>query len=317
MRSVHTSCRLRSVNRICRIELVLLIMAAVLLTGCESMDTVAQIGTAVAVATGTIDQSQAESIQKSAKAVARSFQDFTPEQEYYIGRTVGAVIVNKYKPYDNPAATRYINLLGQTLARASELPETFGGYHFLILDSDEINAFAASGGFIFITRGLLRCCRDEDAAAAVLAHEIGHVQSRHGLQAIKKSRVTAALTTLAVEGTKTFSGQELAELVTTFEGSITDITTTLINNGYSREFEQQADQAAVTILQRVGYDPNGLVEMLKTMQSRLRPGGPDFARTHPSPVSRMADIQKIIGPLGAVATPAPRQRRFSEYLGGI
>jgi predicted Zn-dependent protease len=105
--------------------------------------------------------------------------------------------------------------------------------------------------------------------------------------------------------------------VTTFEGSITDITTTLINNGYSREFEQQADQAAVAILQRVGYDPNGLVEMLKTMQSRLRPGGPDFARTHPSPLSRMADIQKIIGPLRAVATPAPRQRRFSEYLGGI
>ena len=317
MRSGHISRRLRSVSRICRIELILLIVAAALLTGCESMDAVAQIGTAVAVATGTIDQSQAESIQKSAKAVARSFQDFTPEQEYYIGRTVGAVIVNKYKPYDNPAATRYINLLGQTLARASDLPETFNGYHFLILDSDEINAFAAAGGFIFITRGLLRCCRDEDAAAAVLAHEIGHVQSRHGLQAIKKSRVTAALTTLAVEGTKTFSGQELAELVTTFEGSITDITTTLINNGYSREFEQQADRAAVAILQRVGYDPNGLMEMLKTMQSRLRPGGPDFAKTHPSPLSRMADIQKITGPLGAVATPAPRQRRFSEYLGGI
>lgn len=317
MKHFCTSMRLNSNIRIGFVGLVLFVITALLLTGCESMDTVAQIGTAVGVATGTIDQSQAESIQKSAKAVARSFQDFTPEQEYYIGRTVGAVIVHKYKPYDNPAATRYINLLGQTLARASDLPETFGGYHFLILDSDEINAFAASGGFIFITRGLLRCCRNEDAVAAVLAHEIGHVQSKHGLQAIKKSRVTAALTTLAVEGTKTFSGQELAELVNTFEGSITDITMTLINNGYSREFERQADQAAVTILQRVGYDPSGLMEMLKTMQSRLRPGGLDFARTHPSPVSRMADIQKIIGPLGAVTPPAPRQQRFSEYLGGI
>ena len=288
-----------------------------MLTGCETMDTVTQIGTAVGVATGTIDRSQAESIQKSAKAVARSFQDFTPEQEYYIGRTVGAVIVNKYKPYQNPAATRYINLLGQTLARASDLPETFGGYHFLILDSDEINAFAASGGFIFITRGLLRCSRDEDAAAAVLAHEIGHVQSKHGLQSIKKSRVTAALTTLAVEGTKTFSGQDLANLVNTFEGSITDITTTLINNGYSREFEQQADQAAVKILQRVGYDPNGLVEMLKMMQDRLRPGGLDFAKTHPSPVSRMDDIQKFAGPYRPVAEPGARQQRFSEFLGSI
>jgi len=96
--------------------------------------------------------------------------------------------------------------------------------------------------FIFITRGLLRCCRSEDAAAAVLAHEIGHVQSSMVFRQSKKSRVTAALTTLAVEGTKTFSGRDLADLVSAFEGSITDITTTLINNGYSREFEQQADR---------------------------------------------------------------------------
>lgn len=317
MKPVHTSDRLSAIKQSCLINLVLFIMMAAFLTGCKTMDTVALIGTAVGVATGTIDQSQAESIQKSATAVARSFQDFTPEHEYYIGRTVGAVIVNKYTPHHNPAANRYINLLGQTLALASDLPETFGGYHFLILDSDEINAFAASGGFIFITRGLLRCCRDEDAVAAVLAHEIGHVQSKHGLQAIKKSRVTAALTTLAVEGTKTFSGQDLATLVSTFEGSITDITTTLINNGYSREFEQQADQAAVKILQRVGYDPNGLVEMLKMMQDRLRPGGLDFAKTHPSPVSRMADIRKLIGPYRTVANPDARQQRFSEFLGGI
>ncbi len=109
--------------------------------------------------------------------------------------------------------------------------------------------------FIFIYPRRLRCCRSEDAVAAVLAHEIGHIQSRHGLQAIKKSRVTTALTTLAVEGTKTFSGQNLADLVSTFEGSITDITTTLINSGYSREFEQQADQIALTILRRVGVNP--------------------------------------------------------------
>ncbi|MEW6670803.1 MAG: M48 family metalloprotease [Thermodesulfobacteriota bacterium] len=317
MKTVQTPDLLFTGKRIWLVGLIVSFVAAVLLTGCESMDTVAQIGTAVGVATGTIDQSQAESIQKSAKAVSRSFQDFTPEQEYYIGRTVGAIIVNKYKPYQNTAANRYINLLGQALARASDLPETFGGYHFLILDSDEINAFAASGGFIFITRGLLRCCRNEDAAAAVLAHEIGHVQSKHGLQAIKKSRITTALTTLAVEGTKTFSGQELAELVNTFEGSITDITATLINNGYSREFEQQADLAAVTILQRTDYDPNGLVEMLKIMQDRLRPGGLDFARTHPSPVSRMVDIQKLIGPYRTVSKPDTRQQRFSHYLGDI
>ncbi|MBT3311664.1 MAG: M48 family metalloprotease [Desulfobacteraceae bacterium] len=304
-------------RRILTIGYILFTITAILITGCKTLETVTKIGTSIGVATGTIDQSHAESIQKSTRAISRSFEDFTPEQEYYIGRTVGAVIASKYRPYKNRRANRYLNLLGQTLAQASDLPETFGGYHFLILDSDEINAFAASGGLIFITRGMLRCCRNEDAVAAVLAHEIGHVQYRHGLQAIKKSRITSALTTLAIEGTKTFSGADIANLLNAFEGSITDITGTLINNGYSRKFEQQADKAAVTILKRVGYNPNGLVEMLNIMQKRLKPGSLDFAKTHPSPDSRIADIQKSIGPYSDVNKTASRQKRFSELLGGI
>jgi len=300
---------------------LLCLLAAIALTlilaGCKTMGTVTDIGTAIGMATGAIDASQAETIKKSSDAISRTFQDITPEQEYYIGRTVGAVIVKRYKPYNNPKATRYLNLLGQTLARASDLPETFGGYHYLILDSDEINAFAASGGLIFITRGMLRNCRNEDAVAAVLAHEIAHVQFRHGLQAIKKARMTTALTTLALEGTKTFGGQDFANLMAAFEGSIADITATMINNGYSHAFEQQADKAAVAILPRVGYNPNGLVDMLRVMQNRLKPGGFDFAKTHPAPVSRITDIQKSIGPYRVINKPAPRQSRFMAFLGGI
>ena len=138
-------------------------------------------------------------------------------------RSIVVIIINKYKPYNNKRANAYINLLGQTLAKASDMPETFNGYHFLILDSDEINAFAAPGGLIFITRGMLRCTQSEDAVAAVLAHEIGHVQFKHGLQAIKKSRVTSALITLGTEGVKTFGQEDLASLTETFEGSIGEI----------------------------------------------------------------------------------------------
>ena len=258
-----------------------------------------------------------ESVMKVSQAVARSFEDFTPEQEYYIGRTVGGIILEKYRPYDNAKVNQYINVLGQTLAQASDLPETYGGYHFLVQDSDEINALAAPGGLIFITRGLLKCCRNEDAVAAVLAHEIGHVQFKHGLQAIKTSRVTSALTLIGIESAKTFGGEELADLTRTFEGSIADITGTLINSGYSRTFESQADAAAVAILKRVGYDPNGLVDMLKVMQGNLKPGGLDFAKTHPSPASRIEDLQKILGEYAEVKTPAARQARFMSALGNL
>ena len=261
-------------------------------------------------------QVDTDSVVKTYQAVSRSFEDITPEQEYYIGRTVGARILQTYKPYDNPAANRYINTLGQTLAQASDFPETYGGYHFLIQDSDEINAFAAPGGFIFVTRGILRCCQHEDAVAAVLAHEIGHVQSRHGLQAIKKSRVTDAVTILAVESAKTFGGEELASLTQTFEDSITDITSTLVVNGYSRAFEYQADSGAVNILYRVGYNPSGLVDMLRVMEQRLKPGGNDFVKTHPSPEKRISEIESYLS-YSKVQSSMPRQARFKRALGSI
>ncbi|MBU4304675.1 MAG: M48 family metalloprotease [Candidatus Omnitrophica bacterium] len=226
------------------------------------LEVMSDIGISIGKAAGVIDDKQAKSIEKSTKAVARSFEEINAEQEYYIGRTVGAVIINKYLPHNNEAANMYINILGQTLSQASDMPETFGGYHFLILDSEQINAFAAPGGFIFVTRGMLRCCQHEGALAAVLAHEIAHVQNKHGLQAIKKSRITAALNTLAIEGAKSFGDSDLSELITTFEDSISDITSTMVNNGYSRNFEQEADKNAVTILKRLGYDPNSLVDLL-------------------------------------------------------
>ena len=116
---------------------------ASLLAGCQGLETVADLGTSIGTATGAISPEDAESISKSARAVARSFKEITPQQEYYIGRTVGALVLSKYQPYADRAANRYVNLLGQTLACASYLPETFGGYHFLIQDSDEINALAA------------------------------------------------------------------------------------------------------------------------------------------------------------------------------
>lgn len=301
-----------------RLLLLLPLLSALLaLSACKTMDALSKVGASVGVATGRLTPQQAESIKKAGKAVGKTFDSITPEQEYYIGRTVAAVIINRYKPYQNDAANMYLNLLGQTLAQASDKPETFGGYHFLIIDTDEVNAFAAPGGLILVSRGMLKCCPSEDAVAAVLAHEIGHVQNQHGLQAIKKGRITSALTILAAESAKSLGGKNLAQLTKAFEGSVNDITSTLINNGYSRGFERKADRAAVDILQRTGYDPHGLVDMLEQMKKHLKPGGLDFAKTHPPPDSRIADIKKWIGPRKKSQGSEARQARFQQALGSI
>jgi len=294
--------------------LVLTTCAAWLVSGCS---TVTQVGTMVGQATGVVSADQAESINKSAAAVEKTFQDITPEQEYYIGRAVTATVLSTYKPFDHEKANAYLNLLGQTVAQFSPKPETFGGYHFLLLDSDEVNAFAAPGGLITISRGMVRCCQTEDELVAVLAHEVSHVNLQHGLKAIKKGRLTSALTTLGLAAGQTLAGSELAQVTQAFEGSISDITTTMMNNGYARTTEYEADRGAVAIMKRLGYDPSALVTMLERMKTRLKPDGHDFAKTHPSPDARIAELRKALGTFTPPPVAAARQQRFEQAMGGI
>lgn len=292
----------------------LLLLAA----GCGTMGKLSEIGTSVAVATGTISPEQAQSINRTVVAVEKSFTDITPEQEYWIGRTVAATLLSSQRPLNKSETTDYVNTVGQYLALCSDRPETFGGYHFLVFDAADINAFAAPGGLILVSRGMLRCCRNEDELAAVLAHEIGHVELKHGLQAISKSRLTSALTILAAESAKNFGGQNLAELTRAFEGSIADVTGTLVNSGYSRAFEEQADRAAVGILKRAGYSPAALTSMLQTMSQRLKPGGVDFAKTHPDPLVRIKAISALPNHQAPDRTdPLLRETRFAKAMKDI
>jgi predicted Zn-dependent protease len=180
------------------------------------------------------------------------------------------------------------------------------------MDSNDINAFAAPGGLILVSRGMIKCCRDENAIAAVLAHEVAHVSLNHGLQAISKSRLTAAATILSSEAAKNLGGKDLADLTKTFEDSISDITAKLVNGGYARQLEFQADKNAITTLRRAGYDPNGLKAMLMEMDKNLKPGGLDFAKTHPAPKDRIAEVAKLIGNDPVQPLAAAVNKRFAK-----
>lgn len=288
-----------------------LLAGFVLITGCA---TVANVTSAVGEAAGVITPGQGQSIRRVGEAAEKTFADITPEQEYYIGRSVGATIVNTYKVYDQQSANDYLNILGQTVARFSDMPETFRGYHFLLLETDEINAFAAPGGFIFISRGMMQLCKSEDDLAAVIAHEVGHIQYRHAVRAIKSSRLTSALTILALESAKNLGGEDLAQVTQAFEGSITDITSTLMTGGYARGQEREADKAAIEILKRMGYRQQSLVEVLGRMDKVLKTDNRGFGTTHPPAASRIEELMPIIND---AATPAPnqaRQQRFENFM---
>jgi beta-barrel assembly-enhancing protease len=291
-------------------------IAAVLLalvfwaSGCETVNQITATVADAAAEAGVLTKDQAESTKRVSTAVTKTFQDITPEQEYYIGRTVAATVLIGYKPKDARDLNGYVNTVGQALAQFSTKPETFGGYHFLVLDSDEINAFAAPGGLVLVTKGLLRCCQTEDELAAVLAHEIGHVEKLHGLRAIRTGRLNSALTILAVEAGKNLAGEQLAEVTKAFDESINDIAGTLMNSGYSRKLEYEADAAAVEILKKAGYESGALVAMLENMEQSWDSTRKDFAATHPPPTERIVQLKK----LGVVSTKASANSRQQRFL---
>lgn len=252
------------------------------------------------------------SVMRVGKAIAKAAEDITPEQEYYIGRAVAANIYSRYNPYNDRVKHEYVNHIGMHLTYFLDVPETFGGYHFAILDSNEINAFAAPGGLIFISRGMLKCCPHEDALAAVLAHEIAHVQLKHGLNAIENSRITDAILIAGSEAASNVGAAEYKNLVNLFDGSISDIVSDMVENGYSRSDEYEADKVAVQIMSRAGYLNRGMGDMLSTMSEQLKPGGTDFFKTHPSPKNRLEELAGSIDKSSQV--PAGRTRRFRQKI---
>jgi predicted Zn-dependent protease len=210
----------------------------------------------------------------------------------------------------NPALTAYVNRICSAIVINSPRPEIYNGYHVSILDSDEINAFATSGGHIFITRGLIACADSEDALAGVIAHEIGHIQLQHSLKAIKNSRITQALLVTGTSAAAVKTDMDVDQLTDVFNESVGEIVTTMVNNGYSQSQEFDADSAALELMAAAGYEPSSLIEMLRSLEKNqgAHPGG--FNKTHPSPAQRISSAQQAVGGYQVADTRGFRQARY-------
>ncbi|MCL2478311.1 MAG: M48 family metallopeptidase [Treponema sp.] len=252
-------------------------------------------------------------IFKSAPSIMKALEDITPEQEYYIGRAVAANILEMYNIYDKDwNLVLYLNRICRTITENSDRPEIYNGYHLAILDTDEINAFATSGGHIFVTRGLIANAPSEDALAGVIAHEVAHIQLQHGLKAIKNARASQAL--IQTGSAVASETMNLGDLTDTFTQSIGDIVNTMVVSGYSRTQEFEADNKALSLMAAAGYDPNGLLLMLQTLQKNYNPSSGGFGKTHPSPTDRIANVQKSIGNYKVEDTTSYRQARYNAFV---
>ena len=275
-----------------------------------------QSGADILAGTGQISESDRQAIVKTSGAVSATFSQITEEQEYYIGRSVAALILAQYPAYDNAALNTYINTLGQAIVYSSDRPEIYAGYHFLVLDTEEVNALSAPGGFIFISKGLIRRCKNEEMLASILAHEVGHVCSKHGLQAIKKSRLVDAFRVIGTEAARRYGSEELAQLTTAFEGALGDVVETLVVRGYDRKYEHEADDLAVKFDVAVGYAPKGLTDFLQTMiGDSTTASGKGWFKTHPSAEQRIEKVRGKIAALSFVPAEASvRTKRFEQSV---
>ena len=280
--------------------------AAVLLAGCAAMQNL----DVSSMTGGRVSNSQFQSAARVATAIRKSAEDISESEEYYIGRAVAAQILSRYQPLNDPGLNLYAQKIAQAVAMASDRPSVYKGYHVQILKSDEVNAFAAPGGFIFVTTGLLKLVRSEDELACVLAHEVAHVAKKHGLKSIKASRLTSAFAVLGTEAAKNYTSSQVSQLTDVFKGTVDDVVNSLIVNGYSRDKEYEADKFGAEYARNANYDPRALQAFLKRMEEAGAAGsGGGMFKTHPAASKRVAELGSLT-PSSDFRPSAARDRRF-------
>lgn len=238
----------------------------------------------VAAAAPIIEGYQAYSLGKGGAMAVESMKPIELEEELAIGGSLAIQVFNRFGgPYKNDKVQKYITTLGQALADVSDRPGI--KYYFAILNSDEPNAFATPGGYVFVSKGLLKLVQNEAELAGVLGHEIAHISHRHALQTIERNKKMAGLGSLTIGAMG--ADPEL------FDKIIEQAADTLFSHGLDKGLEHEADEVGTDYSNRLGYHPEGLKNFLTTLNSR---SGHEsvFWSTHPTPQDRLDNLaQKL------------------------
>ena len=217
--------------------------------------------------------------------------DLSVEEEKKLGRKFMKAALSQLRLIQDPEVVDFVDRVGQDVVKHLEFHHF--PYHFYVVDSSALNAFAAPAGYVFMNRGLIEIMDDEGELAAILAHEIAHVQSRHIAQRLARAR---ALNLAALGGMLAgiFMGGEAGAAA--IAGSQAGATSAMLN--YSRQDEEEADRKGLRYLEAAQYDGKDFVEIMRKMgQDSWKRGGhiPTYLTTHPGVSERVVYLSTTVG----------------------
>lgn len=269
---------------------------------------------------GNFNLNKALDLGKKVVKGAEASKEINQEQEIAIGEAATAAFLGASPLHSDANLQRYVNRVGRWLALHSDRPDL--PWSFGVLDTETINAFALPGGSVVVSSGLLRRLGSESELAGVLAHEIAHVVKRHQVIAIQSAAKSEFWTDLgkdvAGEAVSRRGGGAVGQQVKT---AATGLVADLIKDGFflrplDRSMEEEADQLAVVIATRSGYDPYGLAAAL-SMLAQYK-GDADAASvfsTHPPAADRLAKLEPVLARMDRYAAQPQNQQRYRQAVG--
>ncbi len=232
--------------------------------------------------------------------IAGIFPNFVSlEKEIQLGAQFAQLFEETARLVEDPVVTEYVDRLGQKIVKHSDAKVPFV---FKVVDTEEVNAFALPGGYLYVNKGLILEADNESELAGVLAHEIAHVTARHATERMTKGQLLqfAAIPALFVGGGLAGVGIQ--------NGLGLGLNLAVL--GITRKSEAEADQLGTQYLWNTEYDPQGFITFFEKLEARQKDKPGKFAgffRTHPTPDSRIEKVQKEISYL-----PAKEEYRVSS-----
>ena len=250
-----------------------------------------------------------------AKDALTSGGEMGPVEEYFIGRKIAARVIDEYPPVENKEElVKYVNNVGATVALGSTAPYLFHPYIFIVGESEQINAFAAPGGIVIITTGMLNFLKNEDELAVILGHEIAHVELQHGIKSVGSEKVIKLLNGLGNFAVGQAGGSGLQKIaIEKLAAYVMDTLLDNMRNGYGIEIESEADTRGMELAYEAGYHAPVMVNMIKRFKEITGSYG---GATYPEKRAHLADahIKTLEGSGENEDRVALREKRFKKNI---